>query len=286
MKKIVKYALTLLLLLSLVSAVFAAGSKETTGPTTRKDLRIGVSPGPYGDMITKAIAPYLEKQGYTVSVVQFSDYVQPDLALNNGEIEANLMQHTVYLNQFSKDNNLDLSAVIIVPTAGAGVFSNVYTSLDQLKNGDQVALPSDATNLARALGILSRYGLITLKDGIEATKVSLLDVASNPKNLQFRPLDAAQISRSLDSVAIGVVPGNFAIAAGLDFTKALAIEKLAENYKNVVAVRTVDLNAQLGQDLKAAVESPEFYDAVTRPGSQFIGFDRPQWWIEKYGEGK
>ncbi len=286
MKKTIKVLLLSLVLAFVAVSAFAAGSKEVSGPTTRKDLRIGISPGPYGDMINKAIAPYLEKKGYTVSVVQFSDYVQPDLALNNGEIEANLMQHTVYLNQFSKDNNLDLSAVIIVPTAGAGVFSTVYTSLDQLKSGDQVALPSDATNLARALGILARYDLITIKAGVEATKVSILDIDANPRNLQFRPLDAAQISRSLDSVAIGIVPGNFAIAAGLDFSKALAIEKLAENYKNVVAVRTVDVDAQLGRDLKAAVESAEFYDAVTRPGSQFSGFDRPQWWVEKYGEGK
>lgn len=286
MKKTIRYFLTIALLVSSASVLFAGGAKEVSAPTTRKDIRIGISPGPYGDMITQEIAPYLEKNGYTVSVVQFSDYVQPDLALNNGEIEANLMQHTVYLNQFSKDNNLSLSPVIVVPTAGAGVFSSRYTSLDQLKNGDQVAIPSDATNLARALGILARYGLITVKPDVEATKISLLDIASNPKNLQFKPLDAAQISRSLDSVAIGVVPGNFAIAAGMDFSKALAIEKLAENYKNVVVVRTVDLNAQLGQDLKAAVESPEFYDAITKEGSQFGSFDRPQWWVDTYGEGK
>lgn len=183
MKKTIRYFLTIALLVSSASVLFAGGAKEVSAPTTRKDIRIGISPGPYGDMITQAIAPYLEKNGYTVSVVQFSDYVQPDLALNNGEIEANLMQHTVYLNQFSKDNNLSLSPVIVVPTAGAGVFSSRYTSLDQLKNGDQVAIPSDATNLARALGILARYGLITVKPDVEATKISLLDIASNPKNL-------------------------------------------------------------------------------------------------------
>ncbi|MCH3919953.1 MAG: MetQ/NlpA family ABC transporter substrate-binding protein [Sphaerochaeta sp.] len=287
MRSTKKVLVTLLITAVLASAaLFANGAKETSSPTTTKQIRIGVSPGPYGDMVKQAIAPYLEKQGYTVSVVQFSDWVQPDQALNNGEIEANLMQHTVYLNAFSKANNLDLAAVIIVPTAGAGVFSHVYTSLDQLKTGDQVAIASDVTNLARSLGILARFGVITLKDGIDPTKVSLSDIASNPKNLKFQTLDGAQISRSLDSVAIGIVPGNYAIAAGLDYTKALAIEKLAEGYKNVVAVRTPDVDSQLGRDLKAAVESEDFYNAITKPGSIFNSFDRPQWWVDKYGEGK
>lgn len=287
MKKITRALLLGILLLIIGSFAFASGSKENVNTaTTTKNIRIGVSPGPYGDMIKVAIKPYLESKGYNVSVVQFSDWVQPDQALNNGEIEANLMQHTIYLNAFSKANNLDLSALIAVPTAGAGVFSNQYTSLDQLQEGDQIALASDATNLARSLGILSRFNIIKLKADVDPTKVSLLDVIDNPKKLVFKTLDGAQIVRSLESVAIGIVPGNYAIAANLDYTKALAIEKLAEGYKNVVALRTSDIEGELGKLLKDAVESQQFFDAITETGSIFNTFDRPQWWIDKYGENK
>ena len=285
MKQISKALLFGILLLSIGSFAFAGGNKETNDSNT-KNIRIGVSPGPYGDMVKVAIAPYLEAKGYEVSVVQFSDWVQPDQALNNGEIEANLMQHTIYLDAFSKANKLDLSSLIAVPTAGAGVFSNKYTSLDQLQDGDQIALASDATNLARSLGILARYNIITLKENIDPTKVSLLDIADNPKNLEFKTLDGAQIVRSLDSVSIGIVPGNYAIAANLDYNEALAIEKLAEGYKNVVAIRTSDINSELSNLLKEAVESNEFYAAITDLNNIFNTFDRPQWWIDKYGENK
>lgn len=285
MKNIQKGLLLGLLLLSITSFAFANGDKENQ-QSSSNNIRIGVSPGPYGSMIEVAIAPYLEKQGYTVEVVQFSDWVQPDQSLNNGEIDANLMQHTIYLDAFSKANKLDLTSLIAVPTAGAGVFSNTYTSLDQLKDKDQVALASDATNLARSLGILARYNIITLKDDIDPTKVSLLDIKTNPKNLVFKTLDGAQIVRSLDSVSVGIVPGNYAIAAKLDYTKALAIEKLAEGYKNVVAIRTSDLNSELAKVLKDAVESEEFYSAIIDSDNIFNSFDRPQWWIDKYGENK
>jgi D-methionine transport system substrate-binding protein len=287
-KKIMKKrtAIFSIILLAIGSLAFASGKSETQTATTSKDIRIGVSPGPYGDMVKQAIAPYLEKQGYKVSVVQFSDWVQPDQALSEGEIEANLMQHTIYLTAFAKANKLDISPIITVPTAGAGVFSKKYTSLDQLQDGDQIAIASDVTNLARSLGILARYNVITLKDNIDPTKVSLIDIAENPKHLQFKTLDGAQIARSLDSVAIGIVPGNYAIAAGLDYSKALAIEKLAEGYKNVMAVRTADVDSPLGKVLKEAIQSKDFHDAITKEGSLFNSFDRPQWWIDTYGEGE
>lgn len=264
-----------------LSALTGCGSKNTSAA---KDITIGVCAGPYGDMVKKAIAPSLEKKGYHVSVREFSDYVLPDQALANGEIDANLMQHTAYLEKFAADNNLKISKVIAVPTAGAGIFSDSVKSLKELKKGDKVGIPNDPSNLARALGILSQEKVITLKKGIDQTKASEKDIAKNPKNLKFVTLDAAQISRSLDSLAIGVVPGNYAYAAELDFSKALAVEKLAEQYKNVIAVKTEDAKGSLGKDLKEAVESEEFYKAVADQKSSFRSFQKPDWWTEKYGE--
>jgi len=150
-KKII--GLTLALTLT-VGFSACSGSKATTSEKNSKNIVIGVCPGPYGDMVRKAIAPALEKKGYKVETKEFSDYVQPNKALANKEIDVNLFQHTAYLQKFSKDNKLDLSPVIVVPTAGMGIFSNKVKSLDSLKDGAQVAIPNDASNLARALVLL------------------------------------------------------------------------------------------------------------------------------------
>lgn len=262
-----------------ISALTGCGNKKET-----KDITIGVCAGPYGEMVKQAISPILEEKGYKVKVTEFSDYVLPDKALANGEIDANLMQHTVYLEKFASDNKLDIKEVISVPTAGAGIFSNSIKSLKDLKNGDTVGIPNDPSNLARALGILAKENVITLKSGIDDTKATENDIASNPKNLKFKTLDAAQISRNLDSLAIGVIPGNYAYAANLDFGDALAVETLAEGYKNVIAVKGDDIDSQLGKDLKSAVESKEFYEAITKKDSKFKDFQKPEWWIEKYGK--
>ena len=288
MKKIKKILALGIISVLAIGALAGCGNssnkEENTKQESSKDIKIGVCPGPYGDMVEKAIEPYLNKLGYKVEVVDFTDYVQPDQALASGEIDANLMQHTVYLEKFAKDNNLDIKSIIEVPTAGAGVFSEKIKSFDELKYGDKVAIPTDAVNLARSLRLLENLGVIKLKEDVDATKATTADVTENKKNLEFVTLDAAQISRSLDSVAIGVVPGNYAIAAGLDFNSALGVEKLAEGYKNVVAVKGEDVDSELGKDLKAAVESEEFFNAITEDGSEFKSFDRPDWWTAKYGD--
>ncbi|WP_108722259.1 MetQ/NlpA family ABC transporter substrate-binding protein [Gorillibacterium timonense] len=278
--------LVLTLVIALVGLLAACGSKSESGASanTNKNIKIGISPGPYGDMIKQAIAPYMEKQGYTIEVVQFSDYVQPDKALASGDIDANLMQHTVYLEKFAKDNKLDIGKIISVPTAGMGVYSNKLKDLKELPDGAQVAIAADASNLARSLRFLKALGLIDLKADIDATKATVHDVSDNPHNLKFQTLDAAQISRSLDSIEIGLIPGNFAIAAKLNLADALGIEKLSEDYKNVVAVRTADIDGKLGKDLKAAVESDEFHQAIEDENGIFKAFDKPEWYTTKYAK--
>ena len=283
-KKILALGLVSVLAIGIFAGCGSKSNDEGKSNKDSKDIKIGVCPGPYGDMVEKAIEPYLQSLGYKVEVVDFTDYVQPDQALASGEIDANLMQHTVYLEKFAEDNNLDIKSIIEVPTAGAGVFSEKLKSLDELKDGDKVAIPTDAVNLARSLRLLETLGVIKLKEDVDATKATTADVTENKKNLEFVTLDAAQISRSLDSVAIGVVPGNYAIAAGLDFNSALGVEKLAEGYKNVIAVRGEDVDSELGKDLKAAVDSEEFFNAITEDGSEFKSFDRPDWWTAKYGD--
>ncbi|MNB71075.1 Methionine-binding lipoprotein MetQ precursor [compost metagenome] len=284
MKKWLVLTLTVSMLALLLAACGGKEADSGSAQTTKKDIKIGVSPGPYGDMIKQAIEPYMKEKGYTIEVVQFSDYVQPDQALGSGEIDANLMQHTVYLEKFAADNKLDIGKVISVPTAGMGLYSNSVKELKAIPDGAKIAIPTDASNLARALRFLKSLDLITLKADIDETKATVHDIAENPHNIEFVTMDAAQISRSLDSVTLGVVPGNFAIAAKMDLADAIAVEKLSEDYKNVVAVRTADIDGQLGKDLKAAVESEQFHNAIEDANGIFKAFDKPEWYTTKYGK--
>ena len=274
--KIKSKALALLALTaSLVTGLSADDSKL---------IRIGVSPGPYGDLVTKAIKPSLEKKGYTVKLVTFQDWVQPNLALNNGETEANLFQHGLYLAKFSKDHNLQLSPTILIPTAGLGIYSEKIKSLDQLKQGDEVTLPLDPTNLARALRFLQKTGLVKLKAEIDPTKVTDRDIAENPRGLKFVPTEAAQIPRTLGSATLAVASGNFAIAAGLKLSDALVLEELDDTIKITLAVRTADLDKPWVKDAKETIESEAFRDAVENPANIFSSFQKPDWYKAKWGK--
>jgi D-methionine transport system substrate-binding protein len=271
-------ALTTLLLL-LGAAVTALAAAEPA-----IELVIGVCPGPYGDLIKKAIAPGLEAKGFHVEVKEFSDYVQPDIALGNGGLSANLFQHQRYLGKFSADHALQLSPVITVPTASLGIYSHKVHSLEELKQGDVVTLASDPTNLARALRLFALHKLITLKADIDPTKASERDIAENPKGLVFHPIEAAQLPRSLDSVALSAVNGNYAIAAGISLSSALITEQLSEDLKNLIAVRTSDLGTPFVAALRQVVESQAFHDAIEDPAQPFHAFQRPDWYTAKWGQ--
>ncbi|MGL5602294.1 MAG: MetQ/NlpA family ABC transporter substrate-binding protein [Silvania sp.] len=237
----------------------------------------GVAPGPYGDMVKQAIAPSLKEKGYKVVVREFSDYVQPNMALANGSIDANLFQHSLYLTKFTADKNLQLTKLLAVPTAGMGFYSRQVKSLDELKKGDIVTLSNDPTNLARGLRFLASLKLITIKENIDPTKASERDIASNPKGLVFKPLEAAQLPRTLDSVTASLVNGNFAIAAGLDLSSALAQEQLDENLKNIIAVRTEDADKPFAKDIVTVVQSPAYRAAIDDPKNVYKSFQKPDW---------
>lgn len=263
---------------ALISALpLFAGISTAHASTDPQTLTFGVAPGPYGDMVNQTIKPQLEKKGYKVVVREFSDYVQPNLALANGSIDANLFQHSLYLEKFAADKGLKLAKLIIVPTASMGFYSKKIHSLDELKKGDVITLSNDATNLARGLRFLQSLGLITIKPELDATKASEKDIVDNPRGLVFKPLEAAQLPRTLDSVTASLVNGNFAFAAGLKLSTAIKLETLDENLKNVIAVRADDIDKPFAKDIKAAVESEEYAAAINAPGSVFSEFQKPEW---------
>lgn len=262
---------------ALAMLALALGVASSSAQITPKTIVFGVAPGPYGDLIKVAIQPGLEKKGYKVVVKEFSDYVQPNLALANNSIDANLFQHRLYLEKFSADKGLKLSPLINVPTAGMGIYSHRIRSLDQLKKGDIVTLSNDPTNLSRGLRFLAKLGLLTLKKDIDPVQASEKDIERNPLGLVFKPLEAAQLPRTLDSATASLVNGNFAIAAGLNPSSALKLEVLDENIKNLVAVKSADLNKPFAQDIKQVIESPEFLAAVDDPNHIFREFQKPDW---------
>lgn len=276
MKKQWKLLAGIILTASLfASACGSSGTAPAAGDAAAaKEIKFGATAGPYSDMVSKAITPILEKKGYTVKVTEFNDYVQPNLALAEGSIDANLFQHKIYLEKFAADKNLPLSAVINVPTGPMGIYSNKFKSLDEVAAGASVALPNDPANLARALGILQKVGLITIKPDADPLKVSEKDIVENKKNLAITPVEGAQLPRSVDYQDLSLVPGNFALAAKMDLNSALALEEMPEHFLNLVAVKTADLEKPFVKDIKEAIESPEFEAAIDK---DFKGFFKPEW---------
>ena len=239
-------------------------------------ITVGVAAGPYGDMFKQAIAPGLEKKGYHIEIREFSDYVQPNLALANKDIDVNLFQHLTYLNNFKQARNLDIIAIGFVPTAGAGIYSNKITDFSQLKQGDQVTISSDVTNEARAIRILEAAGLIKLDANVDKNNLTPKDIIENPYGLEIVPIEAPQTPRSLDNVALSVVNGNYAIGAGLDLSKALYHEVLDKDHKNVIAIRAESKDS-LGKDIIEVLQSPEFNQVINDKNGIFYTFQKPDY---------
>lgn len=260
-----------------LAAAVLSWTALATVPTLAQDaskpqLTIGGTAGSNIDQLQAGIVPLLKAKGYKVKLVEFNDYVQPNLALADGSLDANFFQHEVYFNGFKADRKLDLKALVQGPIAPMGVYSKQRKTLADLKDGDRVALPNDASNLARGLLLLQQAGLVKLKEGVNPLRVSELDLAENPKKIKLVPLDAAHLPRSLDDVQFAIINGNFAISSGLKLTEAVLLEKTPDHYLNIVAVKTKDQGAQWTKDLEAAFRSAAFKQVVD---SKFAGYAKP-----------
>ena len=240
-----------------------------------KLIRVGVCAGPYGDMFKEAIQPSLEEKGYTVEITEFSDYVQPNNALADNDIDVNMFQHSTYLKKFSEEHGLELSYLTEIPTAAMGVFSEKYKSIDEAADGAAAAIPNDDTNLSRALRVLAQTGIITIDPSIDPSKATVNDISENPKNLTFTEVSAEILPSVLDSTDFAVINGNYAIGAGLDLADAVYNEQLAEGYFNVIAVRTADVDSQFAKDITEIVHSDAFRSVIEDESKQYTAVARP-----------
>ncbi|MFD1798068.1 MetQ/NlpA family ABC transporter substrate-binding protein [Paracoccus aurantiacus] len=221
-----------------------------------EDITVGVSPGEHAE-IMEEVAKVAAPKGLNIDVVEFSDYVVPNQALNDGDINANSFQHRPYLENQIKDRGFELVEVGTTITTPMGVYSDKVKDLAELPEGAKVAIPNDPTNGGRALLVLQDLGVIKLADGTGLVP-STLDVTENPKNLSFVELDAAQLPRALADADIAVINTNYALAAGLNpKTDAIASEKADSPYVNIIVVRKGDEDQPWVKELVEAYHSPE-----------------------------
>ena len=251
----------------------AALAALVAGPALAETIKVGVTPGPHAQIMEK-VKEVAAKKGLDIEILEFSDYVVPNQALADGELNANSFQHQPYLDNQVTDRGFDIVSVAKNVNFPMGVYSKKVKSLDELTDGATVSIPNDPTNGGRALLVLVDKGLIKV-DEAKGLKIGPADVTENPKNLEFVELDAAQLPRSLDDVDISVINTNYAIEAGLNpKTDSIAIEGEKAPYVNVIAVRSVDKNAPW---LKTLLESYHNDEIKAFVQEEFKGAVVPGW---------
>ncbi len=227
-----------------------------------KTIRIGASPSPHAEILEQVKA-VVEEKGYKLEIVEYNDYVLPNTAVNDGELDANFFQHKPYLDNFNKENKTNIVSVANIHFEPLGFYSTKVTSIEDIADGATIGVPNDTSNEARALLLLEAKGLITLKQGA-GVNATVQDIESNPKNLKIKEIEAAQLPRSLQDLDAAVINGNYAIAGGLKMSEALAVEEstsvAAETYANIIAVKAGNENSEKIKVLIDALKS----DAVKK----------------------
>ncbi|MBQ6623020.1 MAG: MetQ/NlpA family ABC transporter substrate-binding protein [Mogibacterium sp.] len=260
-KKVWAIALILVLALAALTACGGGSSEEAAGGEAEGDktIKVAASPTPHAEILG-AVSDSLKEEGWTLEVIEFDDYVQPNVATTEGDVDANYFQHVPYLDEYNAQNGTNLVSVGGVHYEPMGVYAGTKKSFDELAEGDQVGIPNDATNGARALLLLQDNGVIKLKDGAGVTATEQ-DIAENPKNIKIVPLEAATIPASLPDLALGVINANYAIGADLKIDEALATEAAdslaADTYVNVIVVNEENKDSEKTKALVAALQTDE-----------------------------
>ncbi len=264
MKNVKRFSIIAAVLVLTLSILTACGGGGGGASEEDKTIKVAASPTPHAEILN-SVADALAEEGWTLEVIEFDDYVQPNVATTDGDVDANYFQHIPYLDQYNAENGTALVPVGNVHYEAMGAYKGTKDSFDALEDGDKIAVPNDVTNEARALQLLAANGVITLKDGVglEATKTDIVD---NPKNIEVVELEAATIPSALPDVAIGVINANYALGAGLTTDDAVAYEaedsEAAETYVNVIVVNEGNENSEKTQALVKAVQTDAVKDFI------------------------
>ena len=246
----------LLLAACLLLALTACGKKAEA-----KTITVGATPAPHCEILEVA-KELMAKEGYTLVIKEFNDYVIPNDSVEEGELDANYFQHITYMNNFNEEYGIHMVSAAGIHYEPFGLYAGKTASIDALPEGAQIAVPNDATNEARALLLLQEQGIIKLKDGAGIT-ATVRDIEDNPKNITFKEVEAAQLPNVLKDVDYAVINSNYAISAGLNPVKDnLAIEGSSSAYSNILAAKKGNENSDKIKALSAALQSKKVADFI------------------------
>ena len=262
MKRVTKSILAAIAITSLMVA-FAGCSKKSAkadAGADKKTITYSRSQGPYTVLFESGVKPILEAKGYTLKSYDYSDLALADDAVNGGDVDFNVEQHSAYAENYNKGNNGKLVPITPIPTVPASMFSSHYTSADAIKslNKPKVAVPNDPANTARAYVLLQKIGWITLKEGVNLSTVTSEDISSNPYNIQFTEMKSLNIPQVQDDFDFVVITGSIVYNAGIDASTALAKETVLPHLVLQVVVREDNVDSQWAKDIVAAYHSADF----------------------------
>lgn len=259
---------------ALTLGLTACGDESSdTAEGDSQTIRVATSPGPYSELFEDAVGPILEKDGYTVEYTSFTDLTQADIALNEGSADLNVDQHTAWMEVFNEEKGGNLASITEVPTVPAGLYSDKYTDIEEVADGQTVGIPMDGSNKSRALHLLVDAGWITLRDDADEALIAESDIAENPHNLEITPMDSANLSRSLPDLDWAVIPGSMSYSAGLDPNLQVFQENLRPELI-LVAVTTEDKADEPWTEAVAEAyrsdEFKEYFDANNENNYWFL----------------
>ena len=247
-------------------------SAAESAVTEKKKLTYAKGTGPYTELFEDAIVPILEKEGYTVKGVDLSDLQTADVALNDGDVDVNVEQHTAYMENFNKSYNGDLVAISPIPTVPAGVYSDKYDSIDDIPNGAKVAVPNDASNTARCYLMLQKIGWIKLDESADPSAITQDDITENPHNIKFTEMNSMTIPATMADFDYVAITGSVVYNAGIDASTALANEDIQDYLVLQVVVKKENKDAAWAQAIVDAYHSDEFKEYMKKNNDGL-------WWI-------
>ncbi len=252
------------------------GGTGGTAAAEQTEIRIGFNPGPYREMFENGILPILEEDGFTVDFQDFTDGIVVNVAVAQGEIDANIMQHPVYMEFINAQEGLDNVGLVQIPTPRMGLFGGKKSALTEVADGSTVSVPNQPANLYRGLLILRDIGWIDFEDVEDPNTAGLEIITANPHNLKITPIENAQQVPALQDVDFATIQGNFIVSGGLDYSAALALEDQPVFFSNVVTIRSTDVNEPWAKAIEAAYKSDAFIEYITS-NAQYDGYQLPEW---------